>query len=68
VSPLVSFSIITPLRSSVRRVVDVTSSLCIGATPGVVTVVEVEDDIWAKAAPDISTATIVAASKVFNMI
>jgi hypothetical protein len=66
--PLVSFSIMTPLRSSDRRSVVVTSSRCSGATPGVVTVVEVEDDIWANAAPDISVATIVAANKVFNIV
>jgi hypothetical protein len=65
--PLVSFSIMTPFRLAVRFVVDVTSSWYVGATPGFVTVVVLEEDDCAKPIPAINVRTVVAASKVFNI-
>jgi hypothetical protein len=66
--PLVSFSINTPFLVTVRFVVDVTSSWYVGATPGVVTVVVLEeDDDCAKPIPDINVRAVVAARKVFNI-
>jgi hypothetical protein len=65
--PLVSFSIMTPFRLAVRFVVDVTSSWYVGATPGVVTVVVLEEDDCAKPTPDINVRAVVAANKVLNI-
>jgi hypothetical protein len=67
--PLVSFSIVTPFRLAVRLVVIVTSSCCVGAMAGVVTVVELEDDDdCAKPTPDINVRAVVAANKILNMM
>jgi hypothetical protein len=66
--PLVSFSINTPFLVAVRFVVDVTSSCCVGATPGVVTVVVLEDDDCAKPTPDINVIAVVAANRNFNIV
>jgi hypothetical protein len=65
--PLVSFSINTPFLVAVRFVVDVTSSWYVGATPGVVTVVVLEEDDCAKPTPDINVRAVVAARKVLNI-
>src|SRR5580704_10007642 len=66
-SPLVSFSIMTPFRVSVRFVVVVSSTWSVGATGGVVTVVEEETDDCANPTPDINVSAAVAARMVFNM-
>jgi hypothetical protein len=66
--PLVSFSINTPFLVAVRFVVDVTSSWYVGATPGVVTVVVLEEDDCAKPTPDINVRAVVAANKVLNIM
>jgi hypothetical protein len=66
--PLVSLSIITPFRLTVRRVDVVTSTSCVGATPGVVTVVELETEDCAKPTPDINVRAVIAASEVLNMM
>ena len=67
--PLVSFSINTPLRVAVRFVVDVISSCCVGVVPGVVTVVELEeDDDCAKITPGIKPKATVAASRILDMM
>jgi len=65
--PLVSFSIITPFGSALRRVVVVTSTSCVGATPGVITVVELEAEDCAKPPPDINVRPAAAISKVLNI-
>src|SRR5258708_15691494 len=52
-SPVVSFSIITPRRLSVRRVVVVTSTSCVAGATCVDSVVVLEYDDCAKPTPDI---------------
>jgi hypothetical protein len=66
--PLVSFSINTPFLVAVCFVVDVTSSWYVGATPGVVTVVVLEEDDCAKPTPDINVRAVVATNKVLNIM
>jgi hypothetical protein len=65
--PLVSFSIITPLRSSERRVVVVTSTSCIAGATRVDSVVELDEDVCANPTPDIKVRAVIAAAKVFNI-
>jgi hypothetical protein len=63
--PTVSFSIITPLRPSVRFVVVETFTSRDAGTGAVVSVVVVEVDDCAMALPDITASVIVATNKVF---
>jgi hypothetical protein len=72
-SPVVSFSIITPRRPSVRRVVVVTSTSCVAGATCVDSVVVLEYDDCANPTPDIpkpdiNVRAVVAASKFFNIM
>jgi hypothetical protein len=67
-SPVVSFSIITPCRVAVRRVVVVTSTSCVAGATCVDSVVVLEYDDCANPTPDINVRAVVATSRFFNII